>query len=171
MMIMTAFAEGLIWSVLWILYVYLIMRYFPWMMLHDYPEDVRKASTLPEPTDTQNRNAKIFSAVGSLLIFGSLLAFGLLRFHENKASLLTIFTFLLIIAMCWNVIDLLVMDWLLVCTIRPAWLIIPGTEKCSSYGDYGHHFKGFLIGCVYSTLMALLFAGIDYAVLNFILWR
>ena len=44
------------------------------------------------------------------------------------------------------------MDWLLVCTVRPAWLIIPGTENCGSYSDYGHHFKGFLIGCVYTTL-------------------
>ena len=62
------------------------------------------------------------------------------------------------------------MDWLLVCTVRPAWLIIPGTENCSSYGDYGHHFKGFLIGCVYTTLMALLFAGVDYAILRFVIW-
>ena len=62
------------------------------------------------------------------------------------------------------------MDWLLVCTVRPAWLIIPGTENCGSYSDYGHHFKGFLIGCVYTTLMVLLFAGVDYAILQFVIW-
>ena len=62
-------------------------------------------------------------------------------------------------------------DRLLVCTVRPAWLIIPGTENCSSYSDYGHHFKGFLIGCIYTTLMALIFAGIDYAILYFLMWK
>lgn len=33
-----------------------------------------------------------------------------------------------------------------------------------------YHFKGFLIGCVYTTLMALLFAGVDYAILRFVIW-
>ena len=37
--------------------------------------------------------------------------------------------------------------------------------------EYGHHFKGFLIGCIYTTLMALIFAGIDYALLYFLMWK
>ena len=139
-------------------------------MLHDYPEDVRKASTLPEPTGKQKRNAKFFGGIGSVIIFGALIAFGLLRFRAERADFLTLFWFLFIIAMSWNVIDLLVMDWLLVCTVRPAWLIIPGTENCSSYSDYRYHFKGFLIGCIYTTIMALIFAGIDYAILRFLIW-
>ena len=162
---------GLVWSGLWMAFLYVIMKRFPWEMLHDYPEDVRKASTLPEPTRKQKRNAKIFSGIGSIIIFGALIAFGLLRFCEERVGFVTLFWFLFIIAMSWNVFDLLVMDWLLVCTVRPAWLVIPGTENCSSYNDYGHHFKGFLIGCIYTTLMALIFAGIDYAILYFRMWR
>lgn len=123
----TALLLGLIWSGLWMAFLYVIMKYFPWEMLHDYPEDVRKASTLPEPTGKQKRNAKIFSGIGSVIIFGALVAFGLLRFRAERADFLTLFWFLFIIAMSWNVIDLLVMDWLLVCTVPPAWLIIPGT--------------------------------------------
>ena len=184
----TALSLGLIWSGLWMAYLYVIMKCFPWEMLHDYPEDVRRASTLPEPTGKQKRNAKIFSGIGSIIIFGALILFGLLRFHAERADFLTLLWFLFIIAMSWNVIDLLVMesraprpqapraprtevDWLLVCTVRPAWLIIPGTENCSSYSDYGPHFKGFLIGCIYTTLMALIFAGIDYALLYFLMWK
>jgi len=162
---------GLIWSGLWMVFIYVIMKRFPWEMLHDYPEDVRKASALPEPSRRQKRNAKIFSGIGSILIFGALIAFGLFRFRTERTGFETLFWFLFIIAMSWNVIDLLVMDWLLVCTVRPAWLIIPGTENCSSYSDYGHHFKGFLIGCIYTFLMALIFAGIDYAILRFLIWR
>ena len=44
-------------------------------------------------------------------------------------------------------------------------------KHCSSYSDYGYHFKGFLIGCIYTTLMALIFAGIDYALLYFLMWK
>ena len=55
-MIHTALAEGLLWSGLWMAYLYMIMKFFPWEMLHDYPEDVRKASTLPVPDKEQKRS-------------------------------------------------------------------------------------------------------------------
>ena len=46
---------------------------------------------------------------------GTALSLGLLRFHAERADFLTLLWFLFIIAMSWNVIDLLVMDWLLLC--------------------------------------------------------
>ena len=98
-MMSTALLLGLIWSGLWMAYLYVIMKCFPWEMLHDYPEDVRKASTLPEPTRKQKRNAKIFSGIGSIIIFGALILFGLLRFRAERADFLTLFWFLIIIAM------------------------------------------------------------------------
>lgn len=57
-MIVTAFIEGLIWSALWIIYVYIIVRCFPWQLLHDYPEDIQEAATLKKPTDKQNTIAR-----------------------------------------------------------------------------------------------------------------
>ena len=65
-MMSTALFLGLIWSGLWMAFLYVIMKYFPWEMLHDYPEDVRNASTLPEPTGKQKRNAKTFGGIGSV---------------------------------------------------------------------------------------------------------
>ena len=58
---------------------------------------------------------------------------------------------------------------LIVCTLRPKWVVLPGTEGCAGYGDYFFHFKGFLIGCVYTAIMALIIAGIDWAVLRFLM--
>ena len=109
-MIGTAFIEGAIWSVLWIIYVYVIVKFFPWQMLHDYPDDIQKAATLPEPTDAQKRKARIFEITGSLVIFLSLILFGLMQFASQKESFLMVFIFVFIIAMFWNVIDLIVMD-------------------------------------------------------------
>ena len=34
-MISVALIEGLIWSVLWMIYVYILVSRFPWEMLHD----------------------------------------------------------------------------------------------------------------------------------------
>ena len=42
-MMSCALLPGLIRSGLWMASVYVIMKCYPWEMLHDYPEDVRKA--------------------------------------------------------------------------------------------------------------------------------
>ncbi|MCR5604223.1 MAG: hypothetical protein K6G27_11060 [Lachnospiraceae bacterium] len=164
-----AFVEGLIWSVLWIIYVYVIVTKYPWQMLHDYPEDIQKASTLPEPTEEQNKKAKLFGLLGSLVIFGTLIVFGLMQFHGDKVGFLKVLLYIFIIAMIWNVVDLFVMDWLIICLITPKWVVLQGTEGCKGYKDYFYHFKGFLIGCVYTAIMSIIIAGIDYIVLRFLI--
>ena len=103
-------------------------------------------------------------------VYPALIAFGLWHFRSGSAAFLQVFLYIGIVAMTWNVIDLLVMDWLIVCTIRPKIIVPPGTEHCAGWRDYGFHFKGFLHGCVYMSLFALVFAGIDYAILHFLVW-
>lgn len=167
-MVITALIEGLIWSVLWIIYVYVFVTKYPWEMMHDYPEDIQKASTLPEPTVKQKRSSKIFGLIGSIVIFGTLIAFGLIQYHGNNPSYLVLLLFTFIIGMVWNTADLLVMDWLIICKITPKWVVIQGTEGCKGYHDYFYHFKGFLIGCIYTLVMSLVISGIDYLLLTFV---
>lgn len=166
-----ALSEGLIWSALWFVYIFIILKLFPHTMLHDYPKDIQAASTLGKPSPQQERKARLFSAVSSLIIFGVLIAFGLLRFHSEETSFGRILLYIFIVAMTWNVIDLLVMDWLIICLITPKWVVIKGTEGCRGYKDYFFHFKGFLIGCVYTAIMALIFSAIDYGILRFLIWN
>ena len=168
---MNALIGGLIWSVMWSVYVFLILKCYPFSMLHDYPKDIQAAAQIDKPTKEQQKAAKRFGAVGGLIIFVVLLLFGLLRFYTEQVSFVQVLIYLFIVAMTWNVVDLLVMDWLIVCTITPKWVVIRGTEGCKGYKDYLFHFKGFLIGCVYTTIMAVLFSGIDYVILCFLIWR
>ncbi|MBR2283389.1 MAG: hypothetical protein IJ874_03075 [Ruminococcus sp.] len=170
-MIGNAIIMGLIWSAVWILYVFIILKRYPWEMLHDYPRDVQEAATIPEPSEIQKKRAKLFGAFAGLVIFGLLLLSGLLYFRHEPTTFLNVLLYVGIVAMAWNVVDLLIMDWLINCLITPQWIIIPGTEGCKGYKDYFFHFKGFLIGCVYTAIMALLFAGIDYVVLRFLIWK
>ena len=109
-MCITAIIEGFIWSVLWIIYVYVIVTKYPWQMMHDYPEDIQKAARLADPTEKQNKSAKLFGLAGSLIIFATLILFGLFYFENIEVTFLKVFTFIFIIAMTWNVIDLLVMN-------------------------------------------------------------
>ena len=113
----------------------------------------------------------MFSVLGSIIIFGTLIAFGLHWFSAVPTTFLKVFCYIFIIAMSWNVIDLLVMDWLVICRITPKWVVIQGTEGCRGYHDYWYHFKGFLIGCVYTTILSLAIAGIDYAILHYVFWK
>ena len=170
-MLINAFIAGLVWSALWIVYVFLILKRCPWEMLHDYPEEIQKASALPEPSPEQKKQAKIFSSVGGIVIFGVLLLFGLLHFSGRAVSFWSVLIYIFIVAMTWNTADLIVMDFLIICTITPKWVVIEGTEGCKGYHDYLFHFKGFVIGCVYTAIMAVIFSGIDFTILHFIIWK
>ena len=169
-MIAVALIEGLIWSVLWMIYVYILVTKFPWEIIHDYPADIQKASTLPAPSDEQKKKAKIFSALFSLVIFGVLIAFGVVRYAGENASFPEVLLFTFIIAMVWNVVDLIVMDRLIICKLTAKWVVIEGTEGCRGYKDYMYYFKGFLIGCIYSAILAFVISGIDYLILRFVVW-
>lgn len=166
-----ALIDGFVWSVLWIIYVYVIVKFFPWQMLHDYPKDIQKASTLKEPTDRQKMNSKMFGWLGGLAIICTPIVWGIAQFRQGEASFLKLFVFIFIVVMMWNVIDLLIMDWLIICTITPKWVVIEGTDGCKGYKDYMFHFKGFLIGCVYTTISAVVFSGISFLALRFFIWK
>ncbi|WP_026499133.1 hypothetical protein [Butyrivibrio sp. WCD2001] len=167
---MNAIIAGLMWSVLWIGYIFVVLKWYPWELLHDYPEDIKEAATLPEPTDKQKKQAKLVCGIICLVIFGSLLAFGLTKFASAQTPFLMVLIYIFILGMTWNAIDLLVMDWILVCLITPKIVVIEGTEGCKGYKDYMFHFKGFLIGCVYTAIMAIVFSGIIYGILKFFIW-
>ncbi|NMM61878.1 hypothetical protein HBE96_04080 [Clostridium sp. P21] len=165
-LISQALLEGLIWSILWIALLIPMFFHFPWLLVHDYPEDARKAARLSEVTPAQHRNGKLFTIVSYVILFGTLMSAGLLHYGGHQASFGAVFLHLWIICMMWNVVDLLILDWLIFCTITPKCFILPGTEGCKGYKDYKFHFIGFIRGCGYMTLCALVFAVIDFVILK-----
>jgi hypothetical protein len=64
----------------------------------------------------------------------------------------------------WNLIDLLLLDWLLLMTFKPRFMILPGTEGMAGYNDYGFHFRKFLNGIVFTFLLSLIVSGIALGV-------
>jgi hypothetical protein len=66
------------------------------------------------------------------------------------------------IVFVFNVVDWLILDWFMFCTLTPRLVVIPGSEGMAAYKDYGFHFRGFLHGTVYLILGGLVIAGIVF---------
>ena len=58
----------------------------------------------------------------------------------------------------FNLVDLLIIDWLIFVTLQPSVIILPGTEGMAGYKDYRFHFIGFLKGILFSAAFALVVA-------------
>ena len=166
-MVLNALMKGLLWSVLWIVYVYMLLRWFPWEMVHEYPDDIKEKTTLKQPSEAENKKGKLIGGIYSIALFVILAVFPILYFKGSSCTFGKVFLYTWIVAFTWNVIDLIVMDWLIVCTWTPDWIVLPGTRGCKGYKDYGFHFKGFLLGCIYISLTALIMAAVAYGVLKY----
>jgi hypothetical protein len=60
----------------------------------------------------------------------------------------------------FNLIDLLILDWLIVCWFKPRWVIFPGTEHIVIPNPYLHHFKEFLMGTAGLLIVGLAIAAL-----------
>ncbi|MBA2287455.1 MAG: nitroreductase, partial [Ktedonobacteraceae bacterium] len=110
-----------------------MLRYNPRLLLQDYPQDVQQK--VPPKTPAEKRVSAYWAAV----IFIVMLAFPLVAALSLKAShhgFLDVFLGTFGVLFLFNLVDLLVMDWLIVCTITPKFLVIPGSEGMAGYKNY-----------------------------------
>jgi hypothetical protein len=61
-------------------------------------------------------------------------------------------------AFLFNLVDWLILDWLIFCTITPGLAVVPGTAGMAGYKNYAMHFRGFVVGSVFSIVLGLLIA-------------
>ena len=63
--------------------------------------------------------------------------------------------------MLFNLVDLVIIDWLIIVWWQPAWTTLPDTAHLMHTNTYRHHFNGFITGCALVTgwfaFVALLF--------------
>lgn len=78
----------------------------------------------------------------------------------GEAGFLSFWLYASGIAFAFNLWDWLFLDWLIFCTITPKMFVIPGSEGHPAYKNYFFHFRGFLIGTLFSAVMGLVAAGI-----------
>lgn len=132
---------------------------------HDMPKAIKEKT---EPPDAQEKH---WIAVISIFFFG----FGLLypifsaiafnNLYAGRPGFWAMFWHVFWMPMAANLVDWLILDWLLFATIRPKFMAIPGTHGDPAYHEYKSHFIGFLIGSSLSIFMGLLFAVIFHFII------
>jgi len=152
--------DGAVLSFLASLWLILALWVNPRIFLHDYPAKIQEK--VPQKNKTEKRLSFVFGVPFMLLLllgpFISTLtleAYGETRFWAlwlNAAGVVFVF----------NVVDWLILDWFIFCTLTPRFVVIPGSEGMAEYKDYWFHFRGFLHGTVYSTLGGFVIAGIVF---------
>ena len=155
-----ALASGVILSVILFAMILVLVKVNPEIMLRDYPPDIQAKFG---PMSDRSRRLRI--PIGILVIAVLLGAVGVslapvLAGLDGQPMFLTVFVHLLVMFTVFNVLDLLIMDWLIVVTLRPRFLVLPGTEGMPGYGDYAFHFRGFLIGTPITLVASILLAGL-----------
>jgi len=156
----TGFIYGIVFSLLFSALLLVMIKINPEGMLDGLPPDIQ-ARYGPVSEKTQRQRKPL-----ALLFFLILIGVPLLsvrRYDQMTGGVPTfieLFTIIFTIFIVFNIVDLIILDWLVICTITPKFMVLPGTEGMAGYKDYGFHFRGFLKGIVICLVSALIFAGI-----------
>jgi hypothetical protein len=154
----TALRDGLLLSALASAILIALLRINPRFFLHDYPAPIR---ALAPPLTPRERRQGWLLGLPFLLVLVAVPLWSGLRLQQQaggRAAFLDLFLNSFAVVMTFNLVDLVILDWGLFCTITPHFMVIPGTEGAPAYKDYSYHLRAFLLGTLYSALAALLLA-------------
>jgi hypothetical protein len=127
----------------------------PRLMLQDYPKDMQAA--VPPKTAAERRETVGWGVLFLVLLFGTPLAAAVTaRLQQPGLSFGGGFLNVFLVLLVFNLVDWLLLDWLVFCTLTPRFVILPGTEGMAGYKDYAIHFRGFLIGLGLSLVASAL---------------
>lgn len=151
---------GLILSALMTALILATLYWRPMIWIGDAPKDVQAA------VGPMSEDDRSFKKIAGLVVFALLIGLftistiNLARLAGDSLSFTAVALSTFIIYMVFNLVDLVLIDWLLIVTLRPSFAMIPGTENLASYGDYGFHFRAFLRGTVGGVVLSLVVAAI-----------
>jgi hypothetical protein len=151
-------ADGAILSILASLLIIFILWLNPRIMLQNYPQDVQ---TKAPPKTPQEKRLTLFLGIPFLLLLIAVPFISSLTLKQQMQGQISFWTLLIHafgVAFIFNLVDWLILDWLMFCAITPKFVIIPGTAGLASYKDYFFHFRSFLIGSVISAAAGLIIA-------------
>ena len=136
-------------------YLLVLLRFNPRIFLGHYPKKIRES--VPPKSEKERRMSILLGLlIGAPLISALFWRTATLGSHQFWE----LFTYAFGVLFIFNLVDLLILDWLIVCWVKPRWVILPGTEHLVIPKQYFHHFKGFLIGTVGLAIVGLAVAAL-----------
>jgi hypothetical protein len=152
--------DGLILSAIASIFILISMRVQPRIWLQDYPPDIQ--DRVPPKTEKEMRLSLALGIPFLVLLvavpFISTLV--LKNHHQCTLSFISLAIHAFGVIFVFNVVDWLILDWLMFCTITPRFVVISGSEGAEGYNDYMFHFRGFLIGTALSLVAGLIIGGV-----------
>lgn len=154
--------DGAILSLLASLILIGALRFNPRLFLQDYPQDIQ--DHVRPKTEKEKRQSLVVGVPFILLLaLVPLLSTLALRRHGGEdISFLALSAHAFGVVFFFNLVDLILLDWLIFCTFTPKFVVIPGTEGMAAYKDYRYHFRASMIGTLLSVAAGLVIGGMVY---------
>jgi hypothetical protein len=147
--------DGALLSLVGSTYLLVLLRFNPRMFLRHFPKEIREI--VPPKSERERWMSVLFGLLIGVPFTSALLwrtaTLGTHSFWE-------LFAYAFGVLFIFNLVDLLILDWLIVCWIEPRWVILPGTEHIVFPKQYLHHLKGFLMGTVGLAIAGLAIAAL-----------
>ncbi len=142
--------DGAVLSVVASTYLLLLLRFNPRIFLSHYPKEIREI--VPPKSEKERRTSILLG-----LLIGAPIASALLwrTATLGSRSFWELFAYSFGVLFIFNLVDLLILDWLIVCWIKPHWVTLPGTKDIAIPNPYVHHLKEFLMGTVGLAIVGL----------------
>lgn len=127
----------------------------------DYPNEIKER--VPPQTEHERKIAAILFIPFLIMMIGIPFVSTMILKNSYGGNLPILDAFLNAfgVLMMGNLADLFILDWLIVGTITPSWVILPGTEdmKDTAYKDFRwSHAKGHVPGTLFLAVLSLILA-------------
>ena len=136
----------------------------PEVWVGDYPPDIKEKFG---PMSAKAQKLKKLAGLPVLLLIFSTVGWAMVRWAGTHAAPLTFveaFLSSFLILTLFNLVDWLILDWLIFVTIQPRLIILPGTEGMAGYKDYAFHFYAFLKGVLASAVASAIIAAVVWSI-------
>jgi hypothetical protein len=142
--------DGALLSLVGSTYLLVLLRFDPRIFLRHYPKEIRE---VVPPKSAKERRMSILLGLLIGVPFTSVLLWRTATLGSH--SFWDLFAYAFGVLFIFNLVDLVVLDWLILCMFKPRWGIMPGAEHIVIPKPYLHHFKGFLIGTAGLVIVGL----------------
>jgi hypothetical protein len=147
--------DGAMLSLVGSIYLLVLLRFNPRMFLRHFPKEIRE---IVPPKSKKEQRTSVLLGLLIAVPFTSALLWRAATLGGH--SFWELFAYVFGVLFIFNLVDLLILDWPIVCWIEPRWVILPGTEHVVFPTQYLHHFKGFLMGIVSFVIVGLAVAAL-----------
>ena len=138
------------------------IAYNPMLWLRTYPEDVKSKV---QPKNNQGKKLALIFQIPFLIIMIGVPIFSTAILKSNMGNEFSFwigFANFAGISSMFNLVDTVIIDWIIFCKITPKFIIIEGTERMEGYKDYTMHLKAFIKGLIITIILSFVFSAFIY---------